>query len=120
MPAPKALGARKNPDGATLREVVPPGMYARWQVLKRKCMGNDRGVEQWRPLFAATELYEEAMDDAGLMGAGIIAPVIRRSIKAHEPKQAAPTYTLVIEDPKAALNEFRQARLDDLDCARHG
>ena len=114
--APKALGARKNPDGATLRQVVPTDMYARWQVLKQRYMGNDRRVEQWRPLFAATELYEAAMDDVGLVGGGVVAPVIERSIKARKPKQTSPTYKLVIADPKAALDEFRQARLDDLDC----
>lgn len=115
MLAPKALGARKNPDGATLRDVVPSDMYSRWQVLKRKYIGADRGIEKWRPIFAADELYGEAMKDAGLVG-GIVGPVIARAIKARKPKETYPGYRLVIEDPKATLNEFRASRLEDMDC----
>ena len=116
MLAPKALGARKNPDGATLQEIVPADMYARWQVLKRKYIGSDRGVEKWRPIFAASELYDEAIKDAGLTRAGIVGPVITRAIKARKPKETSTGHRLVIEDPKATLNEFRASRLDDLDC----
>lgn len=116
MLAPKVLGARKNPDGAMLQDVVPAEMYARWQVLKRKYVGADRGIEKWRPIFAATELYAEAIDDVGLAQSGVIAPVIKRGIKAYKLNETSPSYHLVIEDPKAALNEFRASRLDDLDC----
>ena len=114
--APRALGARKNPDGKLLQDVVPPDMYARWLPLKRKYIGSDRGIEQWRPIFAADKLYEEAMEDAGLARGGIVAPVVAKAIKDRKLKATAPQYKLVIEDPKAALNEFRQAQLDDVAC----
>jgi hypothetical protein len=114
--APRALGARRNPDGKSLQDVVPADMYARWLPLKRKYIGSDRGIEQWRPIFAADKLYEEAMDDAGLARGGIVAPVVTRAIKARKLKSTAPQYKLVIADPKAALNELRQAQLDDVTC----
>ena len=114
--APRALGARKNPDGKSLQDVVPAGMYARWLPLKRKYIGSDRGIEQWRPIFAADKLYEEAMEDAGLARGGIVAPVVTKAIKERKLKTTAPQYKLVIEDPKAALIEFRQGQLDDVAC----
>jgi hypothetical protein len=114
--APKALGARKNPDGETLQDVVPAEMYARWALLKQKYVGRDRGIEKWRPMFAAMELFEEAMDDVGLVKGGIVGPVVERSIKRRRIPVTSPTVKITIDDPKQALNEFRQAKLDDLDC----
>lgn len=116
MLVPKALGARKNPDEATLQQVVPADMYARWQLLKKQYIGRNSGIEKWRPIFAATELYKEAIDDAGLTQSGITAPVVKRAIKAHDLVETSPNYELLIDDPKVALNEFRASRLDDLDC----
>lgn len=114
--APKALGARKNPDGALLKDVVPAGMYARWVPLKQKYVGRDGGIEKWRPMFAAMELFDEAMDDAGLVKGGVVGPVVTRAAKEHGIAQTSPVVKVTIEDPKQALDEFRQARLDDLDC----
>lgn len=118
MLATKALGARRNPGDARLQDVVPPDLYARWLVLKKKYLGRDAGVENWRPMFAAMELYGEAIDGAGLATGGIVGPVLARAVKAHQLKQTAPTVRIVIQDPKAALSEFRASRLDDIDCFR--
>lgn len=116
MLATRALGARRNPDDARLQDVVPADLYARWLVLKKKYLGRDNGVEKWRPMFAAMELYEEAIDDAGLVTRGIVGPVLARAVKAHRTRQTAPTVRIVIKDPKTALAEFRASRLDDIDC----
>ncbi|WP_147653748.1 TraB/GumN family protein [Vulcaniibacterium gelatinicum] len=113
---PRALKARRNPDGRTLREVLPADLYARWLPLKRKHLGRDEGVEQWRPLFAAMKLYEEALEDSGLRQGGVVGPVLMRAIKAHEVRQTRPEVRVVIEDPKAALDEFRGTSLDDMAC----
>ncbi|KAB8198364.1 hypothetical protein FKV24_002405 [Lysobacter maris] len=63
---PAAMRARRNPDGAQLRDVVPAAEYARWRRLKARHLGSDRGVERYRPIFAAGTLYKEALEDAGL------------------------------------------------------
>jgi hypothetical protein len=114
--APKALGARKNPDGETLQDVVPAEMYARWLPLKHKYVGRDGGIEKWRPMFAAMELFEEAMDDVGLVRGGVVGPTIERAIKRRKIPATNPTVKIAIEDPKQMLNEFRATKLDDLDC----
>lgn len=114
--APQALGARKNPDGETLRDVVPAEMYARWLPLKRKYVGRDGGIEKWRPMFAAMELFDEAMDDIGLAKGGVVGPTIERAIKRRRIPVTNPTVKIAIEDPKQMLDEFRATKLDDLDC----
>ncbi|GGK01511.1 TraB/GumN family protein [Luteimonas terricola] len=67
---PAMLRARNNPGKRPLREVVSPELYARWEVLKARYMGRDRGVEKRRPLLAARELYEAALRKSGLRMGG--------------------------------------------------
>lgn len=116
MLAPKLLGIRRNPDGASLQQIVPADIYARWLPLKRKYIGNDRGIEAWRPLFAAIELYEDAIHKSGLTERSNVDSVIKAAIKRNKVKVTAPMVKLVIEDPKAAVNEFRASSMDDVDC----
>ena len=114
--APKAFSARKNPDGQTLQQVVPADMYARWAVLKRKYIGSDDGVENYRPILAAMELYQEAIEDVGLKQGGVVWPVVEKLAKRHDVPRTQTMVTVMIEDPKVALKEFRSTRLEDLDC----
>jgi hypothetical protein len=113
---PSLFGARKNPDGAQLKDLVSPESYARWLVLKERYIGRDRDIEKWRPVFAATRLYEEATDDTGLRHSGIVGPVIERAIRRHGIKRTEPLVQIKIAEPKAALKEFRAERLGDAEC----
>jgi hypothetical protein len=114
--APKAFGARKNPDGQTLQQVVPPDMYARWLVLKHKYVGDDRSVESYRPILAAMELYQEAIKDTGLRQGGVVWPVVERLAKRYKVPRTETMVTVMIQDPKVALQELRVSKLEDLDC----
>lgn len=114
--APKAFSARKNPDGQILQQVVPADMYARWAVLKRKYIGSDQGVESYRPILAAMELYQEAIEDVGLKQGGVVWPVVEKLARRHDVPRTQTMVTVMIEDPKVALKEFRSTRLEDLDC----
>jgi hypothetical protein len=53
---PTALKARRNPDGKTLRELLPEDLYARWLVQKKRFLGSDSGVEEWRPDLRRPEI----------------------------------------------------------------
>ena len=116
MLAPKLIGIRKNPGGASLQQKVPADMYARWLPLKRKYIGNDHGIETWRPLFAAIKLYDDAIAKSGLTKRSDIDSVIKAAIKRNKVKVTAPMVKLVIDDPKAAVNEFRASSMDDVEC----
>ena len=41
---PFAIGVKKNPDGAELKDLLPEPVYARWLVLKKKYIGDDYGI----------------------------------------------------------------------------
>lgn len=113
---PAALGARKNPDGATLSELLPPELYARWLVQKEKYLGRDKGVERFRPIFAAGELFSKAIANAGLTYNDVVWPVVRKLAKKHDIKITTPTIELNLEKPRAALKQFSKIPLEDLKC----
>ena len=113
---PKMYGARRNPDGRTLREVLPADLYARWLPLRERYLGRGGSAERMRPLFAAEALWDEAIDDNGLTSSGIVGPVIARSVKAHGLRETRPKRMLEIEDPKALLAEIEHEQLDDTRC----
>lgn len=115
---PSLLKARKNPDGATLKDVLPSDLYARWQVLKLKYIGRDAGIEKWRPIFAANELYEAAIKKSGLATSGIVSPVVDKAAKRHDVKIVSPIVRLKVEDPKKAIKEFSGTALGDVECFR--
>lgn len=113
---PSLLGARKNPDGTTLREILPAAEYARWEALKQQYIGNDRGVESWRPLFAAVELYEKAVKRSGMDSSGGVKDTVRELAKKHGVKVTSAKYEMVIEEPRAALKIFKRSGMEDRQC----
>ena len=113
---PAMLRARNNPGKRPLREVVSPELYARWEVLKARYMGRDRGVEKRRPLLAAQELYEAALRRSGLRMGGVVGPVVTRARKAAGVPLVESTVRLQLEDPKGVLKEFSQSDLADREC----
>lgn len=113
---PAALRARNNPGKQPLVEVVPPELYARWTVLKKQYMGRDRGVEKRRPIVAAQELLEEALDDHDLSWKNVAAATVRKAAKKHDRELHTPAVKVTIEDPKALLRELNESSLSDIDC----
>ena len=113
---PSLFKARKNPDGETLQALLPPAQYARWQVLKQRYIGRDRGIEKWRPVFAALELYNKAIERSGMTQSGLVQPVIATAIKQGDIKSTSTVLTIKIDDPKAAIKAFSSQSLNDQDC----
>ena len=111
------VGVRDNPDHKTLQQVVPLDLYERWITIKTKYFGAGRGrnIETWRPIFAAIELWNEAIKKAGLTREDISDAVLAAAKRAKlEP--IAPTYKLDLDDPRRAVTEFKKSEMDDLDC----
>lgn len=113
---PSLLKARRNPDGRTLRESVPADMYARWAQLKPRYIGRNAGIERWRPVFAAQELYEAAMRKAGLSQANVVSPVVAAAAKRHGVPRIPTLVEVTVTDPKALIREFNATTLSDTDC----
>jgi len=115
---PSAMKAMKNEDGATLQQVLPPDLYARWLPLKQYYLGRDSGVEKKRPMIAAGELYQAAIKKSGLSRKPVIWPIVQASAKRHGIKPTPTTLEFKVSDPKAAIKEFRAGGMDDAACFR--
>ncbi|MEO8385172.1 MAG: TraB/GumN family protein, partial [Betaproteobacteria bacterium] len=119
---PSALQVRKNPDDATLRDLVPAELHARWLVLRDKYIDSytindeEKNIENWRPMFAAVELYRKAISKSGLTSASPVWPVIREAASKYRVKITQVRYEPAISEPRAALKELRSTRLADVDC----
>lgn len=113
---PSLMKARNNPDKEKLVDVVPPELYARWEVLKARYMGNGNSVEKRRPIFAAYELYESAIKRSGLSQKDIVTRVVKKAARRNKVEMVEPELDLRIESPGTALREFRKSPLDDIDC----
>ncbi len=115
---PSLFKARKDPDGKNLSDVLPAAEYARWQVLKQRYIGGDRGIEEWRPVFAALELYSKAITRSGMTQDPMVSDAVRKAAKRSKVKITTPTLKIKIANAKAALREFSSEALNDQDCFR--
>jgi hypothetical protein len=113
---PSALKARKNPDDKTLQDLVPPAQYSRWLVLKKRYIGSDRGIEEWRPLFAAIELYAKAIETFRMTLDSRVDDVVRKAAKRNDVPMSSPKVEVKIAEPKAALKAFARQPLEDIEC----
>lgn len=113
---PSLLKARRNPDGRTLQQAVPPELYARWLPLKARYLGRGGKVESWRPIFAASELYEAAMKRSGLSRDDVVRDVVRKAAKRHRVPGIPASVELQVADPKALIREFNAGTLADVEC----
>ncbi|MBA2079792.1 TraB/GumN family protein [Rhodanobacter sp. PCA2] len=113
---PSAYGARKNPDGKTLDQVMDAPTYARWLVLKQKYVGDDSGIERWRPLFAAQELYKKALKANGLSNDGGVSGAVAALAKQDGVPETPVEYRVEIKQPREAIKAFKSAAPSDQEC----
>lgn len=113
---PHMIGLRKNPDGAQLRDLLPAQVYARWLVLKQKYLGNDEGIERERPIFAAEALFQGALRHSGLVTDRAVRARIDALVKQHGLRVTEPAVVLSMDDPGAAMKEFKRLPMDGASC----
>jgi uncharacterized protein YbaP (TraB family) len=103
--APFLVGIKKNADGALLQDVVPADVYTRWSVLKTRYFGNDKDIEEERPMFVADSLFSKAIAVNGMDKGYAIQGRIEELAKNWK-----------MENPRAAVREFKKAHLEDVEC----
>jgi len=115
---PAMLDARENPDDGKLKDMVPADLYARWLVQKKLYLGNERGVEGWRPLFAAGKLRTAAFKELKLQDDSAVWRVIGDLAEKHKIKVTTPKLTLTFKrsEVRAKLKEFSRESLADVEC----
>jgi hypothetical protein len=113
---PSLIGARNSPDGRRLAEVLPADLYARWLTLKKRYLGNNDAVERWRPIFAASELYEAALARSGLVPYAGVWPQVEKIARKAGVRVVDPEVDVKVEKARSAIKEFKRMPLDDLEC----
>ena len=113
---PFLAGVKKNFDGSRLQDQVPPEVYARWTVLKQKYIGNDAGIEEERPMFAAQKLSQRALDVAGMNNGQVVVSRIYELGKNWKIPITTTSVSVPLENPRETLRDFKKTRLDDVAC----
>ena len=113
---PRLIGIQKNPDGATLHDVLPAEVYARWTVLKDRYIGDSEDVERLRPLFAAQRLQAAGRDKAGLVNGSIVRERIFQIAKANKVKVLQSGFEIELDNVGKALTAFKHTQMNDAAC----
>lgn len=112
---PLAFGVQKNPDGKTLKEVLPPEVYARWESMRQHYLGN-KDVERERPFFVAERLYAAGLHKAGLTTKGEVSAEISKMVKQSKVKVTRIDIEFDVENPTALLKSFKNTPMEDAAC----
>jgi hypothetical protein len=117
---PAAMEARRNPDDRKLVDVLPSDLYARWVRQKELYLRGTRGLEDWRPLFAADRLRTRALDKLKLRERGVVWDVIGKLVEKARVPVTTPTvkFTFKRDEVRGKIKEFSKESLADLECFR--
>jgi hypothetical protein len=115
---PSLLHARHSPDGRMLEQVVPHDLYMRWLGLRVKYLGNSSD-ETLRPMLAALDLADNALDKEGLDD----DPDIWRRIESISRRARVPIRPVVLDlkipDEKGYVRDLTQISAErELACLR--
>jgi len=116
---PSLIGVRKNPDGATLRDVMPAEDYAHWTTLKAKYLPDNDDVERERPIFVAQVLSNTARKHAGLVDSNVLRKQLLDLVKKAKLKETSSTIELPMDNARAMLKNFKKSTLGDAACLSH-
>ncbi len=119
---PMAMEGRRNPDGARLKDLIPYDTYQRWLVLRDKYIyennteDESQDIERWRPFFAATELYNEAIKKNGMSTTNPVWKTVEDEARRSKVKITRVQFETEVGDPSGAIRDLSKTRLDDIDC----
>ena len=111
---PSLIGINRNPDDATLRDVLPAEVYARWLPLKEKYL--PRNEERDRPIFVANELFSAAMKQAGLTTSTDVRKQVEKMVDQNKLKLTRTVNELKVDNPRRLIKDFKKSPIDDVAC----
>jgi hypothetical protein len=117
---PALMKARKNPEDQTLEDLLPPDLHARWVEQKRLYLRGTKGLEDWRPLFAADRLRARAFEKLGLRERGVVWDVIGKLVEKQKIPIVSPRIPFVVKraEVRGKIKEFSRESLTDIECFR--
>lgn len=116
---PAMLKARRNPDGATLVDLLPPDQYARWRRLIEAAIGKpaEEDMEVWRPMLLADMLYYETLKSLKLKEGDVVTPRLHKLAKEAKVPIRRREVDVAIDKPRKLIAEFRALPRDrELEC----
>jgi len=118
-----AFKAAKNPDGATLKDVLSAEDYARWLRLKQKYLDDDDDIEKYRPMVAEEKLSNARAKKSLNPYKGLkfrsVDEVVRKLAKKHDVRiNDLPwvVHEIKVEKPRAILKAARDQNLAEGEC----
>ena len=117
---PAAFKAAKNPNGATLKDVLTPDTYATWLRLRKRYLEDDADIDKYRPMVAEEQLTNAIGREYRFpMPLGSVDSVVHRLAKKHKVK----VHTLPMVERKikvagarATLKAARQVDFAEGEC----
>jgi uncharacterized protein YbaP (TraB family) len=110
---PAVVRLRKNPDGATLRAVTPPDVYARYSTTYRRFHGKDPDPkDRLRPFAAADQLFDKALERTGLSTRAVVWPLVEKQAKQHKVRLREREFVIPLDEPKALIEELERVPRD--------
>jgi uncharacterized protein YbaP (TraB family) len=113
---PSLLHARHDPDGMSLEQSLPHEVYLHWLGLRVRYLGRDSD-EKLRPLLAALDLYQHALEANGLThDVKIWERVEQMAHDQHVPVLAVQV-DVPIKDPKQYVRDLQTLpRKAEVEC----
>jgi len=115
---PSLLHARHAPNGETLEQSLPHDLYMRWLALRVKYLGH-ADDEKLRPLLAAANVYQRAINQVGLTHDSHVWQRIEATARAkHVPVQPV-SLEVPIDNPKQYVRDLSAIpSAGEVDCLR--
>lgn len=114
---PAAMKLRKSPDKATLQDLIPPGIYARWLVQKKLYLDRGSSTEKMRPFLVAEKLRDAAIKKLQL-GYGWSWGEVWEQVEKKRIPVTSPTleFTFKTDDLRGQINALSREKLADEEC----
>jgi len=114
----QVMQALLNPEGTSLRDLMPPDLFSQFEQLQAQYAGQDRRLEQLRPFAAALELRKRALTSIGLDSDGQVHDYMEYLARRHLVR-LHPLGRTIEPRPKTLVADLaRMPAQADLDCAR--
>jgi len=113
---PTLLRARDNPADATLDAVLPSELWQRWERQRTVFLAGQRSIGRRRPIVAADELQQRAMQAYGLELENQVAEQMSRLARRRGVARIDTAVPLSLDAVNAFLDAVAQQPLDDLVC----
>lgn len=108
----------RNPDNATLEEVLPADVYARYQALKQTYFPRENDFEELRPFIVAWRMENRIHDKEGLESADDIERTLRRLLRRNRNLTFTPIEVeMEVRGSYRELANRAEALMDSLDPA---